>query len=1040
MRTPSPKHSVNLTGWILALVLVLGLGGLLHVNSSLGKIASEERALQTLAEAESDALDLERLLSERHRALQTQDPARAQGLAARVETRLGEIEAMDRFGGTGQRDLRRAQAEFHRGLRRELSPLGTPRLAAQLSRFEQSGFQGAIHGQADRLRDAISSARRRLAQQFGIFTLIAGALVLFAIYGGSRGQVRRVDLLEDRARRITKSVDEANTRLDEERAKVRRSMDVLDRCGRGIVGLDPAARVTSWNRGAEDLFGLDLQITQGQDVSHRFEGKDRERFLDRFDRLAGEKPLPPFVATLRRGDGQRFLAECALESLHGPDGTFAGGVMRVHDVTESRSREREHRENQRLLQASHPGRMRLDAEGRLVSCNSTVESWIGAKRAVHLLGHPLFELVDDGDRALVAESFATGSLERNGALRFRLIAHGGQRLWLEARFLERKAPGGAIADLRVFLRQVGTEMGTQQALEDLEQRFRLVSTGANDALWDWNLSSGQVHYSSRWCELLGRDESTIAGRLDSWLGHVHEEDLDDVRAALERLQAGEVDVIDLPHRLRHEDGRTVWVRGRVIADRDAGGKVLRIGGSLTDVTQRQHVEQQIHHENYYDRVTELPNRTLLLDRVQHCLAIEHRRNDYGWVLLVLDLDRFHRINDCWGDSTGDKVLRQVALRLNDSLRPGDTLACLGGDVFALLLDEVLDPTSSVVVVERLHKALSDPFEIEGQLFHTRATVGGTSQDGEYDTPDEALRDARIAMAKAKGSHRGGFLMFDPTMHSDALQRVQLESEIRCALACDELFVRYQPILSIESGDWVGVEALLRWQHPERGELRPDQFLHIAEESSLMAEIESFVIRRACEEVVDWGRRDPAWNELELNVNLSSELREPERILAEIDRTLVRTRIDPSRLSLEFTESAVVDHVEIRDFLVELEDRGIQARLDDVGVGYSSLRFLDQLNFAGIKIDGSFISRIERTDRSYRLIATITDLAHKLEIGVTAEGVETLAQLEAIRSLGCDRAQGHLLSVPLASADVLERLQTPFAPPREDDLDRMRRGA
>lgn len=1038
MRTHPPKHPLNPTGWILALVLVLGLGGLLHVNASLGEIAEHERTVETLSRTESDALDLERLLAERSRALESRDVPRTEGLTERLRARLREEEMRNDEFAEGE--LEATRREFLGSVYRELDPGTTPRLAAQLSRFEQSGFRASIEDRVALERAAISTERRRLAQEFGILVLVAGALILFAVYGGSRGHVRRVDFLEDRARRIAKAVEEANARVDEERNKLRRSMEVLDRCGHGVVGVDPAGRVTSWNRGAEALFGLNFEITEGQDVSHRFEGKDRERFLDRFDRLAGEKPLPSFLATLRRGDGQRFLAECALESLHNPDGTFAGGVMRVRDVTESRSKEREQSENQRLLQASHPGRMRLDTEGRLVSCNSTVESWIGAKRAVHLLGHPLFEMVDDGDRALVAESFATGSLEKRGPLRFRLIGHGSQRIWLEGRFLERRGPGGAPVDLRVFLREVEAEMRTQHELEDLEERFRLVSTGANDALWDWDLSSGRVRYSSRWSALLGRDAASIAERMDSWLGHVHEEDLDELRAGLERLQSGEADVLDLPHRLRHEDGRTVWVRGRAIAIRDEAGKPLRIGGSLTDVTQRQQVEQQIHHENYYDRVTELPNRSLLLDRVQHCLAIEHRRNDYGWVLLVLDLDRFRRINDCWGDMTGDKVLRQVALRLNDCLRPGDTLACLGGDVFAMLLDEVLDPTSATVVVDRLHKALADPFEIEGQSFHTRATIGGTSHSGEYDTPDEALRDARIAMAKAKGTHRGGFLMFDPRMHSDAVQRVQLESELRFALACDELFVRYQPILSLQSGAWVGVEALLRWQHPERGELRPDEFLYIAEESSLMAEVESFVIQTACEEVAAWGREDSAWNELELNVNLSSELRDPERVLAAIDRTLVRTRLDPRRLSLEFTESAVVDHVEIRDFLAELEERGVQARLDDVGVGYSSLRFLDQINFAGIKIDGSFVSRIEQTDRSYRLIETITHLAHKLGIGVTAEGVESLAQLEAVKAMGCERAQGHLFSKPVGADEVLERLRTPFAPPQEDDLDRMRRGA
>jgi len=556
----------------------------------------------------------------------------------------------------------------------------------------------------------------------------------------------------------------------------------------------------------------------------------------------------------------------------------------------------------------------------------------------------------------------------------------------------------------------------ERAMRESEERYALAVRGASDGLWDWQVTAGTLYLSPRWKAMLGYGADEIGDRPEDWFDLVVEADRELLRSAIASRPRDHEEHFEVEHRMRHRDGREIWVLTRGVVVRDAGGKLVRLAGSQTDISARKRAEQQLLHDALHDGLTGLANRTLFLDRLT--MAVAQRRRGVGraeFAVLFLDLDRFKTINDSLGHSAGDRLLVAIARRLEQLMRPTDTIARLGGDEFAVLARDVRDGPGAAHVAERIQESFARPFEIDGQEVFASTSIGIAMPDPEGSSADGLLRDADLAMYRAKAAGRGRYEVFDQELHRAAVALLKLETELRRAVAQDEFVMHYQPIVALDSGRIVGFEALARWRHPERGLVAPAHFIAVAEETGLVVPLGWLVLRRACNQARDWRERFPAKPPLFMAVNVSGKLFAQDGAVEQVLRILEQSRLPPEGLRLEVTENVVLDHGEdVMRRLRMLRDFGVQLSIDDFGTGYSSLSYLQRFRYDSLKIDRSFVHDIEIED-SRAIIETILSLAQHLGIGVVAEGVETPEQLARLRGLGCPLGQGFWFARPLDAA-------------------------
>ncbi len=443
-----------------------------------------------------------------------------------------------------------------------------------------------------------------------------------------------------------------------------------------------------------------------------------------------------------------------------------------------------------------------------------------------------------------------------------------------------------------------------------------------------------------------------------------------------------------------------------------------------DITERKRMEEQLRHDALHDALTGLPNRTLFLDRLNQAIARRQRDKERLFAVLFLDLDRFKVINDSLGHSVGDQLLVAIAKRLHNCLRPGDTVARLGGDEFSLLLDNVDSISAVTQVADRIHKILQFPFYLNSYEVFTNASIGIKFSDDPTETPEDLLRDADTAMYRAKEQGNANHAVFDVTMYDRAVALLKLENDLRRALERQEFRVYYQPIVSLATGKISGFEALVRWQHPERGLVSPAEFIPVAEETGLIIPIGLWVMRESCRQLRQWQIEFADQNlSLTMAVNLSVKQFSQPYLLEQIDETLRETAIAPRFLKLEITESGIMGNAKVAaKLLQELKARSIQLCIDDFGTGYSSLSRLNEFPIDALKIDRSFVWKMGDVNDRARMVEVILMLAHTLDMTVVAEGVETEAQLHQLRKLGCDYGQGYLFAKPLNCHDTDELLR------------------
>jgi diguanylate cyclase (GGDEF)-like protein/PAS domain S-box-containing protein len=431
-----------------------------------------------------------------------------------------------------------------------------------------------------------------------------------------------------------------------------------------------------------------------------------------------------------------------------------------------------------------------------------------------------------------------------------------------------------------------------------------------------------------------------------------------------------------------------------------------------EVTERKRVEDRLLHHALHDPLTGLPNRHLFMERLGRALLRYHSREGGLFAVLFLDLDRFKVVNDSLGHHVGDELLQVIAERLRASVRLSDTVARFGGDEFAVLLEELEDADEATVIAGRLGQTVAAPVNLGGYEVFTSASIGIALCSSGLERPEYLLRNADVAMYRAKGNGASSYEVFDRTMHAQAMARLQLETDLRRALTRGEFRLRYQPIVSLKTGRITGVEALVRWDHPNRGLTSPGEFIPVAEETGLIIPLGAWVLGEACRQLAAW-RREFRHARIALSVNLSAKQFGQADLVERIRGALRDAGLDPRHLKLEITESAVIDNAGgAGAMLAQLKELGIQVQMDDFGTGYSSLSSLHSLPLDGLKIDRSFVSRMPENQATRQMVRTIALLARGLDLAVIAEGVETADQLDEVRAMGCDYAQGYLISPPL----------------------------
>ena len=449
--------------------------------------------------------------------------------------------------------------------------------------------------------------------------------------------------------------------------------------------------------------------------------------------------------------------------------------------------------------------------------------------------------------------------------------------------------------------------------------------------------------------------------------------------------------------------------------------MAHIGSQLGRVVERRSFERRLQHQALHDPLTGLPNRTLLLDRLRHALTLS-RRNDSMTAVLYVDLDRFKAVNDNLGHGSGDQLLLEVAGRLPTALRAGDTFGRLGGDEFVVICEGLSSPDDATLVAERIVRSLTGPFQLSAGEVFIAASVGVAIAHGGEPEAEQLLADADLAMYRAKERGRGRYTIYDESMRSRLTDRIAIENELRHALQRRELTVFYQPIVELEGSTIAGVEALVRWRHPERGLLGPAEFVGVAEETGLILPLGDFVLAEACGQLARWRGAGIGPPSLSMAVNVSIRQLEHAGFVDRVTTALNNAGLDPSALVLEVTESVLMDDVTIVGQLSELRALGVQLAIDDFGTGYSSLDRLRRLPVATLKIDKSFVDELETAPAAEPLVAAMIAMAHRLGLGVIAEGVETEGQLHALRELGCGSAQGYLFSRPVPARTLASRLR------------------
>jgi PAS domain S-box-containing protein len=574
----------------------------------------------------------------------------------------------------------------------------------------------------------------------------------------------------------------------------------------------------------------------------------------------------------------------------------------------------------------------------------------------------------------------------------------------------------------------------RRQLAERDQLFQLISENAADMIALVDRDGRRLYNSPAYQKVLGYSPEEL--RASSSTEQIHPDDRPRVLKAAEKARlSGQGERVE--YRIRHRDGSWRTLESTACAIRNARGQTDKLVIVNRDITERKRAEEMLVHNAFHDGLTNLPNRALFMDRLQHALTLSKRQSNYKFAVLLIDVDEFKIINDSLGHTAGDELLIQIGQRLKRSVRradtvsrpreePGrptndDTLARLGGDEFTILLDDIRDPIEAVRVAERVQAELTTPFVVNKQEIVISASIGIASSASPHTQAEDLVRDADIAMYRAKRAGKARCEVSDPAMHASAVKRLSLETDLRKALDQGEFRVYYQPIVSLQTGKIAGFEALTRWQRPE-GIVSPFEFIAVAEEIGLIIPMNRQLVHEACQHLRSWQSEFPSSPPLTMSVNVSSrEFAQPD-LASEIRKALQQTGVDPGSLQLEIIETiAMGDAEKSGHVLAQLQALGVRLSIDDFGTGYSSLSRLRRIPVDTLKIDRAFISNMDSDPESREIVRIIIMLAHNLGLKVVAEGAETEEHVNLLKQLNCEMVQGYFFSRPADDEAMLKLL-------------------
>lgn len=609
---------------------------------------------------------------------------------------------------------------------------------------------------------------------------------------------------------------------------------------------------------------------------------------------------------------------------------------------------------------------------------------------------------------------------------FGLLAAAGLRVHSE---LRRSTLENALA---VAQTELQTREAAERRLRESEERFALASKASADGLWDWDVRSGQIHYSPGWKAMLGYLEIELSADPDEWFSRVHAEELALVQDQIRALQSRKSAKMECDYRVLHKKGFYVWVHATALALWDEEGEAYRIVGSQRDISSRKANEEKLYFDAVHDPLTQLANRNLLLDRLQSAMKRRRRDPSQKFAVLFVDLDYFKVINDTLGHVAGDQLLQSVGKRMRKTVRELDTVARFGGDEFVVLLDPVKDPAEASRLAHRILERIRRPFEISGREAQMDASIGITLNEKGHEDPVSILRDADVAMYRAKTMGRGRVALSDELDDRRVTASVRLEGELPRALARDELELHFEPVFALQGGYIAGLEAQLKWKHPVEGLLEWQDFGDSAERAGLTEELLDWMLGSLSEKLVELERKDIALSSLQIGLDLFGALLNRGDVDAELTPLLKRHGEWPTAIGLEIAEKDLISlSPEGFQDLKKLRKLGYQVSLDQFGAGMLSLRQLRELEATQVKLDRSVAAEIVKDPVMREVASVMVNLAHDLHMKVVALGVEDERQAEMLTAIGCDFCQGSFYSRPVHSDDVVPFLKTDIHLSKED---------